>query len=136
MRQSSRDDPQTLPGGVTTSPHMKGGAYLGLDLKVSRSRSDAAHHDTKSPLSLSRANWPSSSGTCSTATRTTPSPTHPDPEEIRRMALTAGSLSRKGHRNPSPTGLSVTQRRQRKRAICQQAETAYRCLVTGGNEQA
>ena len=46
------------------------------------------------------------------------------------MELTAGAPSRKGHRNPNPTGLGLAERREHERAICAQAETAYRQLVT------
>jgi hypothetical protein len=51
-------------------------------------------------------------------------------KKIRRMELTAGAPSRKGHRNPNPTGLSLAERREHEQAICAQAETAYRRLVT------
>jgi transposase len=51
-------------------------------------------------------------------------------KKIRRMELTAGAPSRKGHRNPNPTGLALAARREHERAICAQAETAYRRLVT------
>ncbi|HEY2653241.1 MAG TPA: transposase [Solirubrobacteraceae bacterium] len=51
-------------------------------------------------------------------------------KKIRRMELTAGAPSRKGHRNPNPTGLGVADRREHERAICEHPELAYRRLVT------
>jgi transposase len=51
-------------------------------------------------------------------------------KKIRQMELTAGAPSRKGHRNPNPTGLNLTERRQHERLINEHAELAYRRLVT------
>jgi transposase len=51
-------------------------------------------------------------------------------KKIRQMELTAGAPSRKGHRNPNPTGLTEADRRQRERLINEHAELAYRRLVT------
>jgi hypothetical protein len=55
-----------------------------------------------------------------------PSLTH---KKIRRMELTAGAPSRKGHRAPNPTGLPAPQRRDHERALAQHAETTYQRLV-------
>jgi hypothetical protein len=46
------------------------------------------------------------------------------------MELTAGAPSRKGHRNPNPTGLRLAERRRHERAISEHAERAYRRLIT------
>jgi transposase len=51
-------------------------------------------------------------------------------KKIRQLELAAGAPSRKGHRNPDPTGLSATERRDRERKLCEHAELAYRRLVT------
>jgi transposase len=51
-------------------------------------------------------------------------------KKIRQMELTAGAPSRKGHRNPNPTGLRLAERREHERLISEHAELAYRRLVT------
>lgn len=51
-------------------------------------------------------------------------------KKIRQMELTAGAPSRKGHRNPNPTGLSAPERRDHERMLSQHAELAYKRLVT------
>jgi hypothetical protein len=51
-------------------------------------------------------------------------------KKIRQMELTAGAPSRKGHRNPNPTGLSVPERRDHERLLAEHAELAYKRLVT------
>lgn len=51
-------------------------------------------------------------------------------KKIRQMELTAGAPTRKGHRNPNPTGLGLAERRERERAISEHAELAYRHVVT------
>jgi hypothetical protein len=50
-------------------------------------------------------------------------------KKLRQLELTAGAPSRKGHRNPNPTGLSVADRRQHERELSQHAENVYRRLV-------
>jgi transposase len=42
-------------------------------------------------------------------------------KKLRQLELAAGAPSRKGHRNPNPTGLNATERREHERAICQHA---------------
>ncbi len=51
-------------------------------------------------------------------------------KKIRQMELTAGAPSRKGHRNPNPTGLSAPERRNHERQLAAHAEFAYKRLVT------
>jgi transposase len=51
-------------------------------------------------------------------------------KKIRQMELTAGAPSRKGHRNPNPTGLSAPERRDHERQLAEHAELAYKRLVT------
>jgi transposase len=50
-------------------------------------------------------------------------------KKIRQMELTAGAPSRKGHRNPGPTGLSAPERRNHERQFAEHAELAYKRLV-------
>lgn len=51
-------------------------------------------------------------------------------KKLRQLELAAGAPSRKGHRNPNPTGLAVADRKEHERQLCQHAELAYRRLVT------
>ena len=51
-------------------------------------------------------------------------------KKLRQLELTAGAPSRKGHRNPNPTGLSVADRSEHERQLCEHAELAYQRLVT------
>ena len=82
----------------------------------------------RSRRSRSPANSPSCSGICSPAARTTPAEARPSlRRRSARWSSRAGAPSRKGHRNPNPTGLSAPERRNHERP---HAELAYKRLVT------
>jgi hypothetical protein len=52
------------------------------------------------------------------------------------MELTAGAPTRKGHRNPNPTGLGLAERREGERAISEHASSPTATWSPTGNEPA
>lgn len=53
-------------------------------------------------------------------------------KKLRQVELAAGAPSRKGHRNPNPTGLPVADRKEHERQLCGHAELVFRRLITDG----